>query len=577
MGKSGSQENADESQKRCCEIACRLRTAFAALVDCKSLEKLLTRSDAHRTWQVAALCCLMSLAISCALSAQQKYDVVVYGGTAAGVMSAVSAAREGMSVALLEPGRHLGGMASGGLSATDIDYGNKRVIGGYALEFYTRVGARYEINRYGEEAAWYYEPHIGEEVFGEMTKEAGIKVFFGQRLREKDGVKKEGERIVEIRMENGATFRAQMYIDSSYEGDLLAQAGVSYTWGRESASQYGETLAGVREQTVDHQWLVKVSPYDREGKLLPEVSVAPPGLPGAADKKVEAYNFRLCLTQERSNQVAFPKPSGYDTRRYELMARLLQAMSQKNGRSPRFGEITRIVKLPNKKADFNNNGAFSTDYIGMSWDYPEAEYRRRAAIREDHVNYIKGFFYFLAHDPRVQTDLQNEVNSWGLAKDEFADTEHWPHQLYVREARRMVGEYVMTQQDVQPNTQKPDSVGMGAYKIDSHNTYRYVTPDGGVANEGDTEIPLVTPYEIPYRILVPKRKEVGNLLVPVCVSASHIAYSTLRMEPQYMILGHAAGVAASLAIKDGKTVQDVDARELRNKLKQQRAIVELGK
>jgi hypothetical protein len=527
-----------------------------------------------KLWQVVVLGHLMFFVISSAAFSQEAYDVVVYGGTAAGVISAVSAAREGMTVALLEPGGHLGGMASGGLSATDIDYGNERVIGGYALEFYKRVGAHYEISRYGHHVAWYYEPHVGELVFNEMVKGAGVVVFFNDRLREQDGIVKEGGRIIEIRTENGVSFRARVYIDCSYEGDLMAHTGVSYTWGRESASQYGETLAGVREWAPDHQWLVKVSAYDKNGKILPEVSPTPLGPLGAPDKKVEAYNFRLCLTQERINQIAFPKPSGYDPGRYELLARLLQAMSQKNGRSPRFGEITRIVELPNRKADFNNNGAFSTDYIGMSWEYPEAKSRHRAEIREEHVNYVKGFFYFLAHDSRVPADLRREVSSWGLAMDEFKDTDHWPHQLYIREARRLLGMYILTQRDVQVDIRKPDSIGMGAYKIDSHNTYRYVAPGGVVANEGDTEVPLDKPYQIPYRILVPKRDEVENLLVAVCVSASHIAYSTLRMEPQYMILGHAAGVAASLAIKEGKAVQDVDASELRLKLRQQESILE---
>jgi FAD dependent oxidoreductase len=517
---------------------------------------------------------LAGLILPAPTRAQSYYDVVVYGGTAAGVISAVSAAREGMSVALLEPGRHLGGMASGGLSATDIEYGNKTVVGGYALEFYRRVAAHYEISRYGDDVAWYYEPHIGGLVFSEMVREASVKVFFDHRLREKDGVKRDDLRIAEIRMENGTVFRARVYIDCSYEGDLMAQAGVSYTWGREPASQYRETLAGVREQSVGHQWLVKVSPYDEGGKLLPEVSPLLPGTPSAADKEVEAYNFRLCLTQERTNQVAFPKPSGYDPRRYELLTRLLHALREKDGRYPRFDEITRIVVLPHGKADFNNNGAFSTDYIGGSWDYPEANYRRRAEIRQEHVNYIKGFFYFLAHDPRVPTDLQHEVNRWGLAKDEFTDTENWPHQLYVREARRLVGEYIMTQRDAQVDIRKPDSVGMGAYKIDSHNTHRYVTPDGRVLNEGDTQVPLDVPYQIPYRILLPKRTEVANLLVPVCVSASHIAYSTLRMEPQYMIMGQAAGVAASIAVMEHMTVQEVDAARLAYKLKQQGAVLE---
>jgi hypothetical protein len=539
----------------------------------KDAEEQEEMCEIKRVMEAVVVTCLMLLLAPVSGFGQQVYDVVVYGGTSAGVISAITAAREGMTVALIEPGRHLGGMAASGLSATDIEYGNKQVIGGYALEFYTRVGAHYGIEQYGQDVAWYYEPHIGEQIFNQMVKDAGVTVFLSHRLQEKTGVQKEGLRITEIRTENGTAFRARVYVDCSYEGDLMSQAGVSYTLGRESRADYGETLAGVREHTVDHQWLVKVSPYDNNGKLVPEVSAVGPGEPGAGDKKIEAYNFRLCLTRNRSNRVAFPKPTDYDPRRYELLVRLLESTRGKTGRFPRFGEITRIVHLPMEKADFNNNGAFSTDYIGMSWDYPEADYRHRAEIREEHINYIKGFFYFLAHDPRVPTDLQREVNAWGLAKDEFTDTENWPHQLYVREARRLVGEYVMTQRDVQIDIRKPDSVGMGSYKIDSHNTTRYVAADGRVINEGDTEIPLDAPYEIPYRIMLPKRNEVVNLLVPICVSATHVAYSTLRMEPQYMILGQAAGVAASLAVKEGNAAQDVSVVDLRVKLIEQKAIL----
>jgi hypothetical protein len=504
------------------------------------------------------------------VSAQQSYQVVVYGGTAAGVISAISAAREGMSVALLEPGRHLGGMASGGLSATD--FGDKHVIGGYALEFYKRVGAYYNVGQYGNVVAWYYEPHIGEKVFDDMTREAGVKVFLNQRLRQKNAVTKEFGRIAEIRMEKGPSFRALVYIDATYEGDLMAQAGVSYTVGRESVSQYGETLAGVRAETPYHQWLVKVSPYDSNGKLLAEVSPELPGIPGAADAKIESYNFRLCITQEPGNKVPFPKPVNYDPKRYELLARLLQASMEKNSRSLRMNELMRLVKLPNGKADANNNGAFSTDYIGGSWQYPEADYQRRIEIWENHVNYIKGFFYFLANDQRVPPELRLEVNSWGLAGDEFRDTGHWPFQLYIRECRRMVGEYVMTQEDIQEGAHHEDSIGMGSYNVDSHNVHRYVTPEGWVENEGDVQVPVL-PYQISYRVLLPKSREVLNLLVPVCVSATHVAYSSLRMEPQYMIMGQAAGAAASIAVKENAAVQEIDVVALGTNLKRHGAVL----
>jgi hypothetical protein len=526
----------------------------------------------NKTWRSIFLVCWGSFLAASTAFAQQTYDVAVYGGTAAGVISAVSVAREGMKVVLLEPGEHLGGMASGGLSATD--FGNQEVIGGYALEFYERVGERYKVDRYGVNAAWYYEPHVGERVFDDMVKEAGVAVFFDHRLRERDGVTKTGARITEIRMENGARFRARIYIDSSYEGDLMAQAGVSYTWGRESASQYGESLAGVRMQAPYNQWQVKVSPYDKDGKLLPEVSQDAPGVPGTSDRKVQAYNFRLCLTQDSADKIPFPKPDHYDPRQYELLARLLHTSVQKNGHAPRFGDLVRMVKLPNGRVDANNNGAFSTDHIGKSSKYPEASYRRREEIWLEHENYTKGFFYFLAHDPRVPAELQKEVNTWGLARDEFSDTGSWPPQLYIREARRMIGDYVMTQKDLQTDRRKPDAIGMGSYQMDSHNTYRYVTADGSVANEGDMQV-SVEPYQIPYRVLLPKRTEAANLLVPVCISASHVAYSSLRMEPQYMIMGQASGVAASIAIKEHKDVQEIDSDELAAGLKRHGATLEI--
>lgn len=501
----------------------------------------------------------------------RSYDLVVYGGTAGGVITAVRGAREGLSVALLEPGTHLGGMATGGLSRTD--FGKKEVIGGDALEFYWRVGRKYEIGRYAQDVAWFYEPKVGEQVLRDMLAEAKVRVFLKHRLREKAAVRKEGLAVTSITTEDGITFSAKIFADCSYEGDLMAQSGIEYTVGRESSAQYGESLAGVRERTPLHQFMVRVVPYDVNGRLLPEVEAGPKAAPGTGDKKVQAYNFRMILSEDPANSVPFPEPPGYDPKRYELMARLLDAMTRKLGKPPVMNQVTLIARIPNRKADINNQGAFSTDVIGRNWSYPDGSYATRRRIWEDHVNYTKGYFWFLAHDPRVPASLQQEVNSWGLAKDEFTGNENWPHQLYIREARRMVGEYVMTQQDIQTDLTKPDPIGMGSYNSDSHNIQRIVTPDGSVENEGDMQV-AVTPYQIPFRMILPKRTQASNVLVPVCFSATHVAYSTLRMEPQYMIIGQAAAVAAAMAIKEGKPVQDVNPAMLSARLKELGAVFE---
>lgn len=517
---------------------------------------------------------LLCLALSAAAllpAATADYDLVVYGATAGGVATAVSGARAGLKVALLEPRKNIGGMASGGLQRTDV--GRREVIGGMALEFYGRAGLKYNMLRYLHDVAWLMEAHVAETIFNEMLRDAGVAVHLHKRLREKNGVSKDGTRIREIITENGDIYRAKVFADATYEGDLMAQAGVSFTWGRESSKEYGESLAGVRTNTPKHQFVVKLTGRDANGKLLPEIQSDKLGREGEGDRKVQAYNFRLVLTQDKANQVPFPKPRGYDARRYELLAQLLPALEKKAGRPLHYREFFGVGFIPNQKADFNNSGAFSTDYLGKSWDYPNATYARRDEIWQDHIDYTQGLFWFLAHDPRVPKSLQADINGWGLSKDEFVDNNHWPHQLYIREARRMIGEYVMTQKDIQTERTKPDAIGMGSYNSDSHNVQRIIGPDGYVFNEGDMQVP-VQPYQMPYRMITPKRAESTNLLVPVCFSASHVAYSTLRMEPQYMIIGQAAGLAAKMAIDTAKPVQSIDTDQLNKALRTQGAVME---
>jgi hypothetical protein len=515
-------------------------------------------------WQLAALLLLTSTVFG----QTPKFDLVVYGGTAGGVMTAISAARAGLTVALLEPSKHLGGMVTGGLSRTD--FGKKEVIGGIALEFYQRAG-----KKYGREIEWMPEPRIAEAILNEMIQEAKtITVLLNHRLKEQGGVKKQGARIVEITMENGARFQGAIFADASYEGDLLAQAKVDFTWGRESAAQYNESLAGVRPKDRNHQFDFPVSAYDENKKLLPEIQTGPRGEIGAGDRKVQAYNYRMILTNDPDNRLPFAKPATYNAKRFELLARFLAEFVKQKGRGPRMNEILLPAQVAGKqKWDFNNRGPFSTDYIGKSWDYPNASYKRRAEIWQEHKIYTQELFYFLVTDSRVPKETQAEIAQFGLAKDEFIDNDLWPYQLYVREARRMVGDYVVTQKDIQTELTKPDVIAMGSYNSDSHNVQRYFTPEGNAQNEGNMEV-AVTPYQIPYRILLPKRAQATNLLVPVCFSASHVTYSTLRMEPQYMMIGQAAGVASKMALEKKTAVQDVDTKALSAKLHEQGAVFE---
>jgi hypothetical protein len=506
---------------------------------------------------------------------RSKPKVIVYGATAGGVMAAVAAAREGASVQLVEPGRHLGGMLTGGLSHTD--YGDRAVIGGLALEFYERVAKAYQKPLYFWRGP---EPHLGEKILGDWLKEHRVAVLFGQRVQ---AVEKEGRQIRRIRLLSGQSLAAGVFIDATYEGDLMARAGVSYAIGREGIAQYGESWAGRQPIYPDgHNFRLPVSPFvnGKNGVLLPLVNPRRQVGFGEADSAVQAYCFRLIMTNVPENRVPLTKPEGYDPARYELLRRYVKVRKPKTlGET---GVIGPWVNLPNGKAEINSGGPISTNlYDGSNWAYPDADYPQRDRIWQDHLAYTQGLLYFVANDPSLPENIHREAREWGLARDEFADTGGWPHQLYVRVARRMVGEYVMTQHDLQRDTTKYDGIGMGSYNIDVRHvqrTFQWISrfPElrGETFNEGYLSIP-VAPYEIPYRALLPKYDQCTNLLVPVCVSSSNLAYASIRMEPQYMILGHAAGVAAALAGKQRVPVQHVDLAGLRRRLLAQRQVLSL--
>lgn len=545
-------------------------------------------------WLIGVLLCAAP-ALSGLAAEIHETDVCVYGGTAGGVAAAVQAARMGKSVVLLEFGRHIGGMTSGGLGATDI--GNKSAIGGIAREFYHRVARHYAApaawqfeepeayfkNRTGttkladlgtpEGTMWTFEPHVAEAILSDMLKEAKVPVYFVQRLA---AVRGQGARIAEIEMENGARYRARMFIDATYEGDLMAKAGVSFTVGRETNSQNGETLNGVRAETPKHQFRVAVDPYVKPGDpssgLLPFVQPGGKDNPGAADRSVQAYNFRLCYTKTVTNRLPHTPPPNYDPARYELLARYLEALVA-SGHTPRLAEFWNPIWMPNGKTDINNQGGFSTDFIGENFDYPNANYAARERIWKAHEHYIRGFVYFLATSPRVPESMRREMQEWGPAKDEFADTDHWPHQLYVREARRMVSDYIMTEHNCRSQARAEDPVGLAAYTMDSHNCRR-IAVNGRAENEGDVQVGGFPPYPISYRSLVPKAKECENLLVPVCLAATHIAYGSIRMEPVFMILGQSAAAAAALALDDKCSLQKLGYEKLRARLLQDKQILE---
>jgi hypothetical protein len=464
-------------------------------------------------------------------------DVCVYGGTPGGVMMAIQARRMWKSAVLVAFRKHVGGMTSGGLSAVDLGRGES--IGGMAQEFLARVGKTRG-----------FPPSKAEETFRAMLKEAGVPVYFEHRLK---GVAKEGNKIVAITMENGNVFKAKIYGDATYEGDLLAKAGVSYHVGREANAVYKETLNGVQFRD-QHNFVKPVDPYriagDPKSGLLWGISADDPGVAGQGDKKVQAYNFRMFLSNAE-DRLPFPKPKSYERSKYLLLLRYIK--------------LNPPLPLQLHAGDSNNQGGFSTDHIGANYDWPEGDYAKREKIFQDHVNYQQGLMWFWANDPEVPAEMQAKVKAWGLSKGEFPETGGWPHELYVREGRRMVSDYVMTEHNCKSAIVAEDSVGLASYNMDSHNCQRVVIT-GVVRNEGDVQVGCPKPYPVSYRSIVPKEAECGNLFVPVCLSSSHIAYGSIRMEPVFMILGQASGTAASLAIDKGISVQKVPYTQLKEKL-----------
>lgn len=494
------------------------------------------------------------------------YDVVIYGGTSAGVMAAYTARKMGKTVLLIEQGSRLGGLTTGGLGYTDI--GNKYAITGLSRDFYRRLGTHY-----GKFEQWIFEPSVAKALFEEYIDKAGIEVLYNHRIV---SLEKENASIREIALENSEdpspdtrrTVTGKMFIDTSYEGDLLAMAGVSYFVGRESNSDYNETYNGVQLMN-GHQFPDGIDPYkisgDTTSGLLWGISNNKLEPDGTGDKKEQAYNYRICLTDDPNNLAPITRPEGYDSTKYELLLRLIEAQPERR----KLNDFFIWSGMPNRKTDINNRGGFSTDMIGMNYGYPEGTYAEREQIIKEHEQYTKGLLYFYATDPRVPEELRKEMQQWGYPKDEYLENDNWSPQLYIREARRMVGEYVMTQANCQGKEVVEDGVGMAAYTMDSHNCQRLVVEKDGkkmVKNEGNVEIGGFGPYPISYRSIIPKAEECKNLLVPVCLSATHIAFGSIRMEPVFMVLAQSAAVAAVMAIDASSSVQEVDVEELRQEL-----------
>ncbi len=539
--------------------------------------------NALRPMLAAAL--LLAGAADASTVAHAPADIVIYGCTSAGVIAAVEARRLGRSVLLVCRDAYVGGMTTNGLGWSDT--GNHRAIGGLSLEFYRRVKRHYDDpaawtfarrpesaeNFVNDDAMWQFEPKVAEGIYEAWLKEAGVTVVRSQPIDRRGGaVEVRAGRIVAFRSGTGRRFAGRVFIDASYEGDLMAGAGVGFAVGREANATYGETLNGVQmANTTNHQFTLDVDPYVVPGKpgsgLLPRVTADPIAPDGTGDHRIQAYTFRMCLTDVPTNRTPFPRPRHYDPRHYALLKRYMDA-----GYRDFFRKFDRI---PNGKTDTNNFGAFSFDDIGMNYRYPEGTDTERAAIIQEHVDYQQGLLWFMANDPGVPAETRTEMSRWGLCKDEFTGNGNWPREVYVREARRMVSDFVMAEPHLRGTKATPRPVGMGSYNMDSHNVRRIVDARGFARNEGNIEVSPERAYPISYDAIIPKRQEATNLLVPVALSASHIAYGSIRMEPVFMILGQSAAAAASIAIREGRSVQDVDYGMLKQQLLSEQQILAL--
>jgi len=516
--------------------------------------------------------CLVRLALAAPGRADEPVcDVVVYGGTPGGVTAAVAAARHGAEVLLLEQKRHVGGLTTSGLCNDEVHHMAAWTVSGLSLEFYQRLARRG--GRPDPREVWAagkgmntWHSSVAQAVFDEMLEEADVPVRFEQRVKK---VVKEGPRIREIVMLDGSTIRGRVFIDCTYEGDLMARSGVEYTWGRESQEEYGESLAGIRliDEAADARTV------DERGRLRPGISGWAKALtPGAGDRKVQNYNFRLTLAKAPDKKVPFPKPEKYDPGRYALLADYL-----KQHPDTRLKQIVAYWHIGEGKFEANNhqNAVISLGNFGGQFDYPDADYETQDRIYQDHVDYTQGLLWFLGHDESVPEPLRNETLEWGLAEGEFADNGNWPYYLYIREARRMIGRYVMTQDDVREDRRKEDSIALGSHYIDSHHVQRLAVSETQFTNEGRLWLPGRV-YEIPYRSITPRRQECENLLVPVAASFSHVAFCTFRLEPTWMAAGHSAGVAASMSAKHNRPAQAVDVAALQRQLRSDGLLLSLA-
>lgn len=506
-------------------------------------------------------------------------DIVIYGGTSSGVMAAVQAARMGKKVILVNPSNHIGGMTASGLGQTDV--GKEGVLGGLNAEFYSRV-----FDYYNKPSNWFcetfeqwenkyswghkiidtmmfkFETHVAEKIFNDLIEEhENITLLLGERLDRNIKIKKEDNAIKTIVMESRLKLTGKVFLDCTYEGDLMAASGVDFTVGRESNTTYNEKCNGIQTGSKHHQIPPGISGYkiesDSQSGLLPGILPKAPGKKGEGDHRIQAYCFRLCLTDNPENQITFAKPKGYNRDDYELLRRLMERGD--------FTNLGNSQPMPNKKTDTNNNGGFSSDYIGMNYNWAEGSYEERDKIFQAHKKYQMGMWYYLTEDPKTPQEFKNKYKAWALAKDEFRETDGWPSELYVREARRMIGQMVMTEHHCTLKEKIEDPIAQGGFNMDSHNVSRYIDENGHVRNEGDVQNESGA-YKIAYRAITPKIDQCTNLLVPVCLSASHIAFGSIRMEPVFMSLGQSAATAASLAIDEQVSVQDLNYKKLRNQL-----------